>query len=65
MMPKMKKDIYNTFAHHLFAAFYLYFGVQKRLIFITMQYLDLNLFVSNGTVSTKIYDKQDDFDFDS
>ena len=24
---------------------------------------DLNLSVSNGTVSTKIYDKRDDFDF--
>ena len=27
-------------------------------------FLDLNLCVSNGTVSTKIYDKWDDFDFD-
>ena len=27
-------------------------------------YLDLNLCISNGTVSTKIYDKQDNFDFD-
>ena len=27
-------------------------------------FLDLNLFISNGTVSTKIYDKRDDFDFD-
>ena len=27
-------------------------------------YLDLNLCISNGTVSTKIYDKRDDFDFD-
>ena len=27
-------------------------------------FLDLNLYISNGTVSTKIYDKQDDFDFD-
>ena len=26
--------------------------------------LDLNLCISNGTVSTKIYDKRDDFDFD-
>ena len=25
---------------------------------------DLNLSISNGTVSTKIYDKRDDFDFD-
>ena len=25
--------------------------------------LDLNLCISNGTVSTKIYDKRDDFDF--
>ena len=26
--------------------------------------LDLNLSISNGTVSTKIYDKRVDFDFD-
>ena len=26
--------------------------------------LDLNLSISNGTVSTKIYDKPDDFDYD-
>ena len=28
-------------------------------------FFDLNLCLSNGTVSTKIYDKQDDFDFDT
>ena len=27
-------------------------------------FVDLNLCISNGTVSTKIYDKRDDFDFD-
>ena len=27
-------------------------------------FLDLNLCISNGIVSTKIYDKRDDFDFD-
>ena len=27
-------------------------------------FLDLSLSLSNGTVSTKIYDKRDDFDFD-
>ena len=27
-------------------------------------FLDLNLSISNGTVSTKMYDKRDDFDFD-
>ena len=26
--------------------------------------MDLNLCISNGTVSTKIYDKRNDFDFD-
>ena len=26
--------------------------------------MDLNLCISNGTVSTEIYDKRDDFDFD-
>ena len=29
------------------------------------QFLDLTLSISNGTVSIKIYVKQDDFDFDS
>ena len=28
-------------------------------------FLDLNLCISNGEVSTKIYDKRDDFDFDN
>ena len=28
-------------------------------------FLDLNLCISNGTVSTQIYDKRDDFDFDN
>ena len=27
-------------------------------------FLDLNLSINNDTVSTKIYDKRDDFDFD-
>ena len=27
-------------------------------------FLDLNLSISNDTISTKIYDKRDDFDFD-
>ena len=31
---------------------------------IEAHFLDLNLCISNGTVSTKIYDKRDDFDFD-
>ena len=31
---------------------------------IEAPFLDLNLCISNGTVSTKIYDKRDDFDFD-
>ena len=26
--------------------------------------MDLNLCISNGTISTKIYDNRDDFDFD-
>ena len=28
-------------------------------------FLDFNLSISNGTVSTKTYDKRDDFDFDT
>ena len=28
-------------------------------------FLDLNLCISNGTVSTKIYDKRDNFDFNT
>ena len=27
-------------------------------------FLDFNLYISNGIVSSKIYDKRDDFDFD-
>ena len=27
-------------------------------------FLDLHLYISNGFVSSKIYDKRDDFDFD-
>ena len=29
-----------------------------------MPFLDLHLIISNGFVSSKIYDKRDDFDFD-
>ena len=28
------------------------------------RFLDMNLCISNGTSSTKVYDKRDDFDFD-
>ena len=31
---------------------------------VSMDVLDLNLSIHNDTVSTKIYDKRDDFDFD-
>ena len=31
---------------------------------IEAPFLDFNICISNGTVSTKIYDKRDDFDFD-
>ena len=37
---------------------------EERAIFTEAPFLDLNLCISNGTVSTKIYDKRDDFDFD-
>ena len=33
-------------------------------VFTEALFLDLNLCISNGTVSTKIYDKRDNFDFD-
>ena len=40
-------------------------GVNRASSFDTeAPFLDLNLCISNGTVSTKIYDKGDDFDFD-
>ena len=41
--------------------------IGKLLVFRCCRFapfLDLNLCISNGTVSTKIYDKRDDFDFD-
>ena len=37
---------------------------KKTNALIGVHVLDLNLCVSNGTVSTKIYDKRDNFDFD-
>ena len=37
----------------------------KRLAFLTeASSLDLHLFISIDTISTKIYDKRDDFDFE-
>ena len=37
--------------------------MNKAIFFpIPKPFLDLNLSISNGTVSTKIYDKRDDFD---
>ena len=34
------------------------------MLLIPEPFLDLHLYVSNGFVSSKIYDKRDDFDFD-
>ena len=48
----------------------LSFKPQVQIVFETNSsdteapFLDFNLFISNGTVSTKIDDKRDDFDFD-
>ena len=36
----------------------------KLMLLIPKQLLDLNLSVHNDTVSTKIHDKRDDYDFD-
>ena len=36
----------------------------RRMSSCHRTFLDLNLCIFNGTVSTKIYDKRDDFDFD-
>ena len=36
----------------------------NRVNYSEVPFLDLNLCISNGTVSTKIYDKRGDFDFD-
>ena len=35
-----------------------------KLLLSEAPFLDLHLFISNGFVSSKIYDKRDDFDFD-
>ena len=35
-----------------------------HLIYFRYRFLDLHLSVANGFVSSKIYDKHDDFDFD-
>ena len=31
---------------------------------LKLRFLDLNLSITNGTVSSKIYDKRDDFNFE-
>ena len=42
----------------LFSSLLFWLPISRHL------FLDLNLCICNGTVSTKIYDKRDDFDFD-
>ena len=39
----------------------------NKAIFLTLEapFLDLGSFVTGGLVTSKIYDKQDDFDFES
>ena len=37
---------------------------QKRYLLTQMSFLDLHLSISNDIVSTKIYDKRDDFDIE-
>ena len=54
------------FHHFFFFFFFFFFAFMaiKMIYCIGVPFLDLNLCISNGTVSTKIYDKRDDFDFD-
>ena len=57
----------NLSAFHTFVRFVLVWICQLPLplgVWEGLRFVDLNLCVSNGTVSTKIYDKRDDFDFD-
>ena len=66
----------SRYLHHLFNIDNIYFGQMVDRIYPTEQlnranssnteapFLDLNLCISYGTVSTKIYDKRDNFDFD-
>ena len=37
-------------------------GLQSVSIFLSLPFLDLHLTIANGFVSSKIYDKRDDFD---
>ena len=37
-------------------------GLQSVSIFLSLPFLDLHLTIANGFVSSKIYDKGDDFD---
>ena len=39
-------------------------GTCDTVMVLWLMFLDLNLCISNSTVSLKIYDKRDDFDFD-
>ena len=38
--------------------------IRRILLILKLRFLDLNLSITNGTVSSKIYDKRDDFDFE-
>ena len=66
----------SRYLHDLFNIDNIYFDQMVDRIYPTEQlnianssntetpFLDLNLCISNGTVSTKLYDKRDNFDFD-
>ena len=72
-------EVFNSTSRYLddlFIIHNIYFEQMVNLIYpaelqlnkanssgIEAPFLDLNLSISNGTVSTKIYDKRDDFDF--
>ena len=72
-----KKNMINSFGDYPTALDNIYFDQMVDRIYPTelqlnranssdteAPFLDLNLFISNGTVSTKIYVKRDEFDFD-
>ena len=76
-LPRLgKRDLILVPFVHLFDYRLFYFacllflealGVWEgmRLSYIVGTFLNLNLCISNGTVSTNIYDKRDDFDFNT
>ena len=69
----MNYGFLTTIYENIFAQMYIHTSgrkicfailLKKFIVFHSISFLDLNLSIHNDIVSTKIYDKRDDFNFD-